>query len=384
MILVTQFGVGCVRSWAEPKFNLCDNGGNVMCKKANTSIDYFTVRYAYRHDPDEVIVRCLEMDPALFVQREYGTLPGYRKSMSFGDIVVCYDGIAAHSKESGEQLRSADDMGVCVSMSGEGCRTFEHMSTLKLKEGGAMAQLIQAVYLDPDAHATRVDLAMDDHSGLLDMDTIIEYSDNSQINSRIRKTRVVSDRDGRNDLGKTLYIGAPSSAFRVRIYDKAKEQYAPGEDGYSKPWIRVEFVMRGKHADGFIAAFCNSDDLGKLAAGILNDHLRFIERDDSNITRCSTAQWWLDFLDCVEAVKLFFPEPIQHTIDRSIEWLTYQCSPSMATVLKAVGWVRFKQILDYGLEHMSAKHSAVLRDWEQRRAVTQNKMPGVDQVAQFV
>lgn len=352
---------------------------------ANTALDYLTVRYAYRHDPDDVIVRCLQMDPALFVSREYGTLPGYRKSKSFGGIVVCYDGIAAHSKESGEQLRSADDMGVCVSMSGEGCRTFEHMSVFKAQEGGAMAQLLAAVHIDPDAHVTRVDLAMDDHSGLLDMDTIIDYSDNSQINSRIRKTRVVSDRDGRNDLGKTLYIGAPSSAFRVRIYDKAKEQYAPGEAGYDKPWIRVEFVMRGKHADGFVAAFCNSDDLGKLAAGILSDHLRFIERDDSNITRCSTAQWWLDFVESVEAVKLMLPEPMQHTIDRMGEWLTYQIAPSLATYYKAFGWMGLKRLLEHGAGHMSAKHSAVLRDWEQRRAaVTQIKTPGINQAAQNV
>lgn len=54
--------------------------------------------------------------------------------------------------------------------------------------------------------------------------------------------------------------------------------------------------------------------LNKILAWLdkLDKH-SFTEWDDSNITRCSTAQCWLDFVGFVEAVKLILPEPIQHT-----------------------------------------------------------------------
>lgn len=339
--------------------------------KCKNVIDWLTLRNAMKHDPDEVIERLLGLDPALFEDREFSPLPGYRRSKSFGGIAVCYDspGLFLDSSRSEDDTRSSDQMGVCVSMPGSGCRTFENMSIHRLTSEGAFPYLLQMVYLDPDIHATRVDLAIDDHSGLLDLDIVLAYKRASGIDSRITTFDThESDREG-YDVGKTLYIGSPTSPFRIRIYDKAKEQYKPGDAGYSQPWVRVEMVMRGKLADGFVAAYCNSDDLGKLSSGILNDHIRFIERDDSNITRCSTAQWWLDFLDSVERVKLITPEPIQHCIERSKQWLMYQIAPSLAMYAEAYGSIGLRDLLHFGGRHMSAKHRAILDDWQKRRSV---------------
>lgn len=339
--------------------------------KTKSLIDWFTIRNAWKHDPDEAIERLLGLDSALFEQKEFSPVPGYRRSKMFGGIAVCYDspGLFLDSKRSDGDTRSSEQMGVCISMPGSGCRTYENMSVHRLLPEGAFGHLIEMAYLDPDIHATRIDLAIDDHLGLLDLDTVLEYKRSSGIDSRIRSFDThESDREGKS-AGKTLYIGSPTSAFRIRIYDKAKEQFAPDEDGYNKPWNRLELVMRGKNADGFLAAYCNSDDLGKLAAGILNDHVRFIERDDSNITRCSTAQWWLDFVETLEAVKLLTPEPVQHSIDRAKEWLMYQIAPSLAMYEQAFGTGGLVELLKFGRQRMSSKHRAILDDWEKRRAL---------------
>ncbi|MCQ5129824.1 replication initiation factor domain-containing protein [Butyricicoccus faecihominis] len=333
-------------------------------------IDYLTIRWAGKSDPDEVVEQ-LGLDPALFEIRESSPLPGYRRSKVFGGIAVCYDssGLFPDTKDSNHNSKSPEQMGVCVSMPGSGCRTFENMSVFRFKSEGAFAYLLQLVYLNPDINATRVDLAVDDHSGTLDMDTIIRYKSAQCIDSRITSFDVhISEKEGKCR-GQTLYIGAPTSPFRIRIYDKAKEQFEPGEQGYNEPWVRVEMVMRGKLAQGFVAAYCNSDDLGQLASGILNDHIRFIERDDSNITRCSTAQFWLDFLQSVEAVKLLLPEPIQHTIERSKEWLMYQIAPSLAMYDQAFGTGGLIELLKFGRQRMSAKHRAILEDFEKRKAM---------------
>lgn len=348
-------------------------------------IDWYTIRIAFKHDPDEMIEKFLGMDPALFEDRDHSPLEGYRRSKSFAGITVCYDSPGLFVDcEKDEKSRSSDQMGVCISMCGSGCRSFETMSTHRFSDAGAFPHLIEMCYLDPDVSATRVDLAIDDHDEKLDMDVVFEYAKGRSVDSRIRKIRYVGDLQGDDDRGLTVYIGAPSSSFRVRIYDKAKEQFAPEEPGYNDHWIRVEMVMRGKQANGFLAAFCNSNDLGALAAGILNDKLRFIERDDSNITRCSTAAWWLEFVKSVERIKLLVPETVQHTIDRMGDWLTAQISPCLATFYKAYGWTGIKKLLEHGGERMSAKHRAILDNYNQQKLVTQILTPGAGSCGKIV
>ena len=46
-----------------------------------------------------------------------------------------------------------------------------------------------------------------------------------------------------------------------------------------------------------------STPLGKLAAQVMNDKLSFIERDDSNITRCSVCSWWQNFVEELESIR---------------------------------------------------------------------------------
>ncbi len=70
------------------------------------------------------------------------------------------------------------------------------------------------------------------------MEQVIDKIRSNGINSRLKKRTIDISLDGLEQAGSTVYIGAPSSDFRIRIYDKALEQ---GVDGH---WIRVELVMR--------------------------------------------------------------------------------------------------------------------------------------------
>lgn len=336
--------------------------------------DYFTFTVRFQSDPDLIITDFLGMDPALFQQWEGSVLPYFKRSKVYGNIHVCFDaiplrGAAAEGKSEDDLVQNAADRGISITMSGNGCRQFEQMSVYRNNPLGAMDTLLHKIYENPDCKATRFDLACDDRSGILDIDVVREYAYDGSFDSRMRAVNLHDSKMGTDDLGKSIYIGSEKSDLRVRIYDKAKQMYAPNEPEYGKPWIRVELVLRGKNADGFVAAYCNSNDLGELASGILADKLRFIERDDSNITRCSTAQWWLDFVGAIEAIKLFQAEPVKHTLDRAIQWMTYQISPSLAMAYKALGWTGLKRMLEYGDQHMSARHRAILADYEQRRHI---------------
>lgn len=66
--------------------------------------------------------------------------------------------------------------------------------------------------------------------------------------------------DGEN--GRTLYIGAPSSALRIRIYEKGHEQRAKHPDQkFSPDWVRVEWQIRPNSAGKSRAATASAAEL---------------------------------------------------------------------------------------------------------------------------
>lgn len=238
--------------------------------KCEVLIDWLTFSVK-KNDPSEVIREYLGLDPALFQDTGYSLL-GYNKVLRFSDICVCYEP---------RENKHFQNMGICVSMSGNGCRAFETMSKLgaKDKQGTqsvAFPALFRLLAADETANVSRIDIACDDREGYLDMEQIIAKTRANAVNSRMRWKDIHESIDGVNKAGATVYIGAPSSEFRVRIYDKALEQ---GVEGH---WIRVELVMRSANANAFVEDMTNSESVGKLAAQVINDKFSFIERDDSN------------------------------------------------------------------------------------------------------
>lgn len=321
--------------------------------KCQVLIDWLTFSVKVQ-DPDKVIQTYLGMDPALFQDTGY-SLMGYNKVKRFSDILVCSDG------------REDDyfkDMGVCVSMSGNGCRTFETMSklTLDLKDrqgtsSVAFPALFQLLVSDTDANVSRIDIACDDRAGYLDMDAILTKTQTNEINSRMTKRSTVVSFDGTQRNGATVYIGAPSSSFRVRIYDKALEQ---GESGH---WVRVELVMRSQNANAFVEQMTTSENVGKLAAQVINDKFSFIERDDSNITRCSVCSWWKDFVDELEAVRLVAREVIQHTVEQIGSWVEAQVGPSLAILFQTMGWSYLFELAKDSAKRLSDKQISLVTDY---------------------
>ena len=78
---------------------------------------------------------------------------GYQDRLYFNSISIHYNG--------------RPDMGIWCEMSGQGCRTFETLSTLPNK-WEALFPLLFEYHLN----ITRLDVAYDDHVGILDIDQI--------------------------------------------------------------------------------------------------------------------------------------------------------------------------------------------------------------------
>ena len=149
---------------------------------------------------------------------------GYRDRLYFNAISIHFNG--------------RDDMGVWCEMSGQGCRAFETLSTLD----GDKWQALFATIVSEKMNITRLDVAYDDHSGILDIDEIIQDT---------RKKEYVSKSDYweimESSKGQSLQFGSPQSDTLIRIYDKARERNCPeGEH-----WIRVELQLRRERAIAF-------------------------------------------------------------------------------------------------------------------------------------
>ena len=317
-------------------------------------VDWLTFSVKER-DPAKVIREYLGLDPKLFQDVGYGLL-GYSTVLWFSDICVCCE------PRENEYFKN---MGVCVSMSGNGCRSFETMSKLgrskaeDQQEGASQAflELFQLLASDAEANVSRIDIACDDREGVLDMEEIIDKVQSNALNSRMTKRSVVVSYDGTQRGGSTVYIGAPSSDFRVRIYDKALEE---GIDG---PWVRVELVMRHKNANAFVEQLLDSASVGKLAAQVINDKFSFIELDDSNISRCTVCGWWLKFVDELGEVRLVARCVIQHSVERIENWVESQVGPSLAILLRTLGWPHLFEIAHAAVERLSEKQRCLISDY---------------------
>ena len=320
--------------------------------KCQVLVDWLTFSVK-EQDPAKVIREYLGLDPELFQDAGYGLL-GYNRVLRFSDICVCYE------PRENDFFR---DMGVCVSMSGNGCRAFETMSKLtQAGQDSVFPTLFQLLAADETANVSRLDIACDDREGFLNMEEIVEKVQANEINSRMTKRSVIVSFDGTQRSGSTIYLGAPSSDFRVRIYDKALEE---GVDGH---WIRVELVMRHKNAAAFAEQMNSAPSVGKLAAQVVNDKFSFIERDDSNITRCTVCGWWRSFVDELESVRLVARCVIQHSVERIENWIESQVGPSLAVILNTLGWPHLFELARAAAGRLSARQLSLISDYNALQA----------------
>ena len=266
---------------------------------------------------------------------------GYHYRLSYGGINILYGG--------------NDDMGVCVTMSGSGCRTFEsYFSTDWVTLFTAILSGIDS----GDFKITRLDVAFDDHSGLLDMAQVMCYVDEGNYVSKSRWWEIAYGSEG-----STVYIGSPQSAIRIRIYDKAAER---GYDD-SVHWIRVEMQLRDDRALAFLRevdwGFCSVTSLGEKFRAVLGHYLRFVEpsQSDSNKRRWKTAAWWASLLDGVEAVSLWSAPGVNYNIFHVEDWLVNTVGSAIYVYDDIIGLDELIDKIRHRPTRMSAKYIEILR-----------------------
>lgn len=89
----------------------------------------------------------------------------YEEACGFDNIIICHHGL--------------DQKGVAITFSGKGCSTFERESPIGW-------EALRKIAIAPDAHTTRLDIAYDDFTGILDIRKLKELRDSGRYTSLLR------------------------------------------------------------------------------------------------------------------------------------------------------------------------------------------------------
>lgn len=234
-------------------------------------------------DSPESIMELLGLSGITWQKMEKGR-NGYRQRWLFENISILFDG--------------AEGMGVCVDMTGTGCRAFETYSNTSWEE------LFRTIYFYPeDYNITRLDMAFDDHTGLFDIEQLQDDTDEHNYVSRSKKWMVEYGSDG-----TTIYHGSPKSNMYIRIYDKAAEQDLEGVH-----WIRVEMQMRDEIATGFVEGLMGNS-VGVQFRGVLHNYLRYVvPQTDTNMSRWPMTDYWAALLEDVQRIRCWSCPGVNYT-----------------------------------------------------------------------
>ena len=235
---------------------------------------------------------------------------GFKQRLYYNGIGIHFDG--------------RDDQGVLLEISGQGCRTFETL-------GKCGFERLFNFVTTGHGKINRLDVAYDDHTGVLDIAQIEKDAKEHRFVSRWRKV-AGHWTDDEKSKGLTVEHGSQKSDMLLRIYDKAAERHCdPGEH-----WVRVELQMRDERA----AAFLELDgSFGERLAGVLCNYLRYVvpDENDSNKWRWPMTDYWADFLgDCVR-IQLYSTPGMEYNIDHLDHFVFQMAGNAIETALQIYG-----------------------------------------------
>lgn len=285
--------------------------------------DYVRIRFLST-DPVPVIEDILQLKMEYMLHEEYAFY-SYIEQYVYGDITV--------------MVSPDEDKGCLLELKGKGCRQFENF---------LLAQ--QRTWFDFFMHVFRVggvfkriDLAINDKAGILDVPFLTHKCHNEECISVFRNFKSYHSGElvhgeEKRDMGNTLYIGSLKSDVYFCIYEKDYEQFVKYgislEDTEVKN--RLEIRLKNDRAYHAIVDLMMYEDAGRTSFSIINRYIRFVDKDEKK----RRSSWkvnadWQRFLDFGVNRKISLttkPEP--YTFDKTLRWLAHQVAPTWKLATK--------------------------------------------------
>lgn len=254
-----------------------------------------------------------------------------------------YDGVSIHhTPHESQQFK------VWLEMSGQGCRAFESYGA------GNFEQLLNMAATDTaSCHITRLDVAFDDHNGLLDIHEISRKVHAGEYTSLASWWECTD-----SSQGTSVYIGSPRSNVRIRFYDKAAERKVADK---SEHWVRVELQLRDENALGFVN---HRKPVGEKFRGVMRRYLQFREpTGDRNKARWPISPWYEKFFEGVKPLSIYTQLGVDYNILRTQDYVINQAGNSIDTLIKCVGNNAFLDLLHKRKVRRNPRYDQIVADY---------------------
>lgn len=278
-----------------------------------------------------------------------------------------------------------DMQGYLVTMTGSGCRFFEqyHHKTLYDTPESIWRKFFCKVRglnaRGLSINIPRFDVAVDDFTGVLNMGTIVDSVKKGEVVSLFRRRNMrdyfcnptlqdcsILTSCDHGLVSQTVDFGSRRSNTYCRIYDKLLEQRSKNRDNPDElakleqlpSWVRVEFEFKNERAIMMVNAYCDNEDFPSVYAAYLNGVLRFVSRDDTNVSRCSVKHWWAKFVGTLRRIRLEFGDYKPITKARHMAYVERQLSGVIYTAINICGDVDsfLRPIVEHAAKKISARH----------------------------
>lgn len=280
---------------------------------------------------------------------------GYPRQCYWGGITISYG--ADQEEYYKDKTKVRHDMGICVNLSGTGCRTFETYGS------GDWFKLFAAFFSGAKYNITRLDLAYDDHTGVLAIHKLEEDTRDRNYTSKAKYCEVIwSDNQNTDIQGMNIQIGSNQSRTKIRIYDKAAERGFKG-----KHWIRCEIQLRDSNAKVAAAKIFETRHVGRCAAGICRNYVTYrTPTADSNKSRWPVAPYWDRLVMDMERISLWITPGDPYNFDSTEKWLVKQCGQAILTAIKMNRLPFLIHMMEKESPELAPKYIRAIQEYERR------------------
>ena len=287
-------------------------------------LDYVRIRFSTM-DVRHVIEDVLRLKMKYMVQEDHAFY-SYTSMYVLGDIAV--------------MTSPMEEKGVLLELKGKGCRQFEAYLNGQQRSWYEFFREC----LEEKAVFKRLDLAVNDLVGLLDIPRLSEKCENEECVSVFRSFKayrsgelVHAHEQDRASMGATLYIGSMKSDLYFCIYEKDYEQLVKAGIPVEDAEIKNRFEIRLKNDRAYFAVYdlVSCENPEQTVFGIINRYIRFVDRDDSR----PREDWPLNSMWAVfigehrDRLKLT-TAPERYSLEKTLNWLSHQVAPSWKMLLE--------------------------------------------------
>lgn len=286
--------------------------------------DYVRIRFPTL-DIQHIIKDVLKLNINYMLHEDYGFY-SYTEHYYLGDIFV---------------FTSADEeKGVLLELKGKGCRQFE--SYLVAQERSWYDFLMDALL--EGGVMKRLDLAINDRAGILDIPELTEKCNREECVSVFRSFKsyasgelIKKQEQDIAGMGHTLYIGSLKSEVYFCCYEKNYEQYAKLGIPVSEALIKNRFEIRLKNERAYYAVrdLLTHYDAERTAFSIINRYIRFVDmEEDKRREDWKLNDRWAWFVGKGREPLKLTTQPEPYTLSRTLNWIARQVAPTLKMLKK--------------------------------------------------